>query len=55
MNASLRSNICFGSDEVDIPRLQEAISSACMVKDLEAMKDGLDTEIGGEFTIAWIM
>lgn len=43
LNASLRENILFGESSADI---SNALELACLIPDMEAMPNGVDTEIG---------
>ena len=45
MNATLRDNIIFGSEE-DETKLQEIIRACCLERDLEMLPHGEFTEIG---------
>jgi ABC-type multidrug transport system fused ATPase/permease subunit len=45
MSSSLQNNICFGK-EVDDKKLMKVLEVCGLSKDLEAMENGLDTEIG---------
>lgn len=47
-NATLRENITFADETADKDKLNRAISTCALSKDLEQLHDGLDTEIGGE-------
>ena len=45
MNATLRDNIIFGSED-DEDKLQEIIKACCLERDLEMLPHGEFTEIG---------
>jgi ABC-type transport system involved in Fe-S cluster assembly fused permease/ATPase subunit len=47
-NATLRENITFADEHVDEEKLNRAIQSCALSTDLKQLKDGIDTEIGGE-------
>lgn len=51
MNATLRENIVFGSNEMDYQRLADTLYACSLNRDLEQLADGLETEIGGKLTI----
>lgn len=47
-NSTLRENITFNDENPDEARLANAIKCCALLRDIEQLQDGLETEIGGE-------
>ena len=43
---TIRNNISFGNEKVKIESLDEAVKHACLQKEIDNMKDGLETIVG---------
>jgi ATP-binding cassette subfamily C (CFTR/MRP) protein 1 len=49
-NASVKDNILFGK-EYDASRMAQVVHACALEEDVAALPDGLETEIGGEYSI----